>query len=163
MDPPKTRAGASFCCFWTVLGLFRGSKTRLWALIFQVFRTRAPKIMSKSSFFPHLAVKLVKKTSFSLVKYTVLAFPPRPKPRVLRCFKHFFSQKMQPIRRKWRFSPPEKVLWLEFWGSPSSLKVLKRPVFELVFRVFNDFEALKRAQKRPTPLKTPPKNPPTLF
>ena len=46
------------------------------------------------------------------------------------------------------------VLWLEFWGSPSSLKVLKRPVFELIFMVFKDFEALKGAQKLQKTLKT---------
>ena len=84
----------------------------------------------------------------------VFALPPRPKPRVLQCFKHFFSQKMQPNARKWRFSPPEMVLWLEFWGSPSTLKVLQRPVFELIVKVFNEFEALKRAQKRPKTQKT---------
>ena len=82
------------------LGDFRVSKTRVLASSFTVFRTRAPKIIRKTTLFPHLAGKLLKINAFSYVKYKVLAFPQILKPRVLQCFNHFFHAKTQPNAAK---------------------------------------------------------------
>ena len=112
------------------LGDFRGSKTRVLASSFSVFRTRAPKIIRKTSLFPHLAVKLLKKNAFSYVKYKVLAFPQILKPCVLQCFKHFFHAKTQPNAAKPCFFTLEKPLNTWFGGPPRASRRLKKHDFQ---------------------------------
>ena len=112
------------------LGDFRGSKTRVLASSFSVFRTRAPKIIRKTPLFPHLAVKLLKINAFSYVKYKVLAFPQILKPRVLQCFKHFFHAKTQPNAAKPCFFTLEKPLNTRFGGPPRASRRPKKHDFQ---------------------------------
>ena len=102
------------------LGDFRGSKTRVLASSFTVFRTRAPKIIRKTPLFPHLAVKLLKKKFLRKIQGS--SFSANPKTLCFTLFQALFPCKNAAKCSQTLFFHFGKAAKHVVWGSPKGLQ-----------------------------------------
>ena len=139
---------------------FRVPRTRVWASGKWVFRTRAQVFAWKPCFFPHLADKLVEKSSFWYVEYRVSAFPQKPKPRNLYCSKH--SSKIAAKCKETAFFHFGSVALVRILWSPEGAQKASNGNFWVCFYLFltifgpkMDPKSLKNLLRRPRAPRAP--------